>query len=259
LFFISIFENIMTTGNIKNFELKIGKTGLIIIIAGMASFLCGSFLFGVDVGKNIDTYPEKISELPQRALALVWRPARVSIARSAPDNKSGQSQSQAEGGNIDLTFYDALTTKKGIVKTESIPEKQPVASPSPKEEEALKGNFNIEAQKPSQTINEKNKVKEEPETKKSVADIASGKNKFIVQVASLKEKKKADQINKKVASLGFKSEIIKTDIKGKGIMFRIISSGFENKVKAQEAAKKISSKTGSDCIVKSVDITAKNN
>ena len=249
----------MATGNIKNFELKIGKTGLIIIVAGMASFLCGAFLFGVYVGKNIDTYPEKIAALPQRALALVWRPARISVAQSAPDNKSGQQPSPAEGGNIDLTFYDALTTKKGIVKTESIPEKQPFVSQPPKAEEAPKGNFNIEAQKPPQTVNDKNKVKEEPKTKESVADIASGKNKFVVQVASLKEKRKANQINKKVASLGFKSEIVKIDIKGKGTMFRVISSSFENKVQAQEAAQKISSKMGADCIVKSADSAAKNN
>jgi hypothetical protein len=42
--------------------------------------------------------------------------------------------------------------------------------------------------------------------------------------------------------LGFKSEIIKVEIKGKGIMFRVTVSGFENKVQAQEAAQKISSK-----------------
>jgi cell division protein FtsN len=225
----------------------------------MAAFLCGAFLFGVDVGKNIDTYPEKIAALPQRALALVWRPARISVAQSAADNKSGQNP-PAEGGNIDLTFYDALTAKKGIVKTESIPEKQPLVSQPPKVEEAHKGNFNIEAQKTPQTVNEKNKAKEETKIKESsTAEITAGKNKFIVQVASLKEKKKADQINKKVTSLGFKSEIIKTDIKGKGIMFRVISTGFENKVKAQEAAEKISSKTKTDCIIKSADNTAKNN
>ncbi len=249
----------MASGNIKNFELKIGKTGLIIMVFGMAAFLCGAFLIGVDVGKNIDTYPEKIAALPERALAMVWRPARISVAQNATDNKSGQRQSSAEGGNIDLTFYDALTTKKGIVKTESVPDKQPLVVQPPKEEDIPKGNFNIEAQKPPQTANEKNKAKEENKIKDSAAETNTGKDKFLVQVASLKEKKKADQINKKVASLGFKSEVIKTDIKGKGTMFRVISSGFESKVKAQDAAKKISSKTKTDCIVKSADNTAKNN
>jgi hypothetical protein len=248
----------MATGNIKNFELKIGKTGLIIIVAGMSAFLCAAFLFGVDVGKNIDTYPDKIAALPQRVLALVWRPARIGIAQNAPDNKNGQHQSSVEK-NIDLTFYDDLTSKKGIANVDSIPEKQPPNLQTKNEEEAAKGNFNIEAQKPSQAANEKSTATQEPKVKEAAADVASGKNQFIVQAASLKEKKKADQVSKKISSLGFKTQIIKTEIKGKGTMFRVTALGFENKVQAQEAAQKISSKTGTNCIVKSIDNAAKDN
>ncbi len=248
----------MATGNIKNFELKIGKTGLVIIVAGMSAFLCAAFLFGVDVGKNIDTYPDKIAALPQRVLALVWRPARIGIAQNAPDNKNGQHQSSVEK-NIDLTFYDDLTSKKGIANVDSIPEKQPPNLQTKNEEEAAKGNFNIEAQKPSQAANEKSTATQEPKVKEAAADVASGKNQFIVQAASLKEKKKADQVSKKISSLGFKTQIIKTEIKGKGTMFRVTALGFENKVQAQEAAQKISSKTGTNCIVKSIDNAAKDN
>jgi hypothetical protein len=248
----------MATGNIKNFELKIGKTGLIIIVAGMSAFLCAAFLFGVDVGKNIDTYPDKIAALPQRVLALVWRPARIGIAQNAPDNKNGQHQSSVEK-NIDLTFYDDLTSKKGIANVDSIPEKQPPNLQTKNEEEAAKGNFNIEAQKPSQAANEKSTATQEPKVKEAAADVVSGKNQFIVQAASLKEKKKADQVSKKISSLGFKTQIIKTEIKGKGTMFRVTALGFENKVQAQEAAQKISSKTGTNCIVKSIDNAAKDN
>jgi cell division protein FtsN len=248
----------MATGNIKNFELKIGKTGLVIIVAGMSAFLCAAFLFGVDVGKNIDTYPDKIAALPQRVLALVWRPARIGVAQNAPDNKNGQQQPQA-GENIDLTFYDALTSKKGIANADSLPDKQPPDPQTKNEEEAAKGNFSIEAQKPPQPANDKNKATQGPKVKEAAADVASGKNQFIVQAASLKEKRKANQVSKKISSLGFKSEIIKTEIKGKGIMFRVTVSGFENKVQAQEAAQKISSKTGTNCIVKSIDSAAKNN
>ena len=105
----------MASGNIKNFELKIGKAGLIIIVVGMAVLLCTAFLFGVDVGKNIDTYPDKIAALPQKALALVWRPAKIRAAQSAPDNKNGPNQPQTQDKeNIDLTFYNALTSKKGV-------------------------------------------------------------------------------------------------------------------------------------------------
>jgi len=67
----------MGPGNIKKFELKLGKTSLFIVVGGMTVLLCLSFVLGVEVGKNIDTYPEKISSMPQQVLALFWRPAKV--------------------------------------------------------------------------------------------------------------------------------------------------------------------------------------
>jgi cell division septation protein DedD len=247
----------MATGNIKNFELKIGKTGLIIIAVGMASLLCASFLFGVDVGKNIDTYPEKIAAFPQRALALVWRPAKIRVAQNAPENKNGPDPS-ATGENIDLTFYNTLTAKKGVMKAELSAEKQPVVQQS-QDEEALKGKYIIEAQKPTETANEKTKLKEEPKPRQTASIIAPDKSKFMVQVASLKEESKAGKISRKVSALGFKTEIIKAEVKGKGTMFRVFASGFETKIQAEEAVQIISPRTKTNCIIKSIDNAVKKN
>jgi len=246
----------MKSGNIKNFELKVGKAGLIIIVVGMAVLLCTAFLFGVDVGKNIDTYPDKIAAFPKKALALVWQPAKIRAAQSAPDNKNGPGQTQE---NIDLTFYNDLTSKKGIPKEQPVPEKQPVSFPPQKGEETVAGNFNVETQNPTVLVNEKTKEKGELKVKEVVPSVASNKQKFIIQVASLKDKTEANKMNKKIASLGFLSQVIKVEIPGKGIFFRVIVSGFENKVKAQEAALKISQKTGTSCIIKCVDNETKKN
>lgn len=247
----------MKSGNIKNFELKVGKAGLIIIVAGMAVLLCTAFLFGVDVGKNIDTYPDKIAALPQKALALVWQPAKIRAAQIAPDNKNGPSQPQDQG-NIDLTFYNDLTSKKGV-QNQHVTEKQQVFSPPQNGENTVTGNFNIEAKKPPVTVNEKTKEKGGPKAKEMAPSVASNKQKFKIQAASLKDKTEANKMNKKIASLGFLSQVIKVEIPGKGIFFRVIVSGFENKVQAQEAALKISKKTGTSCIIKCVDNEAKKN
>jgi cell division septation protein DedD len=247
----------MTTGNIKNFELKIGKTGLIIVGAGMATLLCASFLFGVDVGKNIDTYPGKIAELPQKALAVLWRPARITVAQSSSENKTGPDQN-ATGENIDLTFYNTLTSKKGAVNAELTPVKQS-AAPQATEEESLKGKYNIEAQKPQEITGEKAKEKDSPVKKDNVSKTVSDKSKYRVQVASLKKENEAGKISKKISALGYKPEIMKVEVKGKGTMFRVFASGFENKIQAQEAAQKISPKTKTNCIVKSFDNKEKKN
>jgi len=248
----------MATGNIKNFELKVGKAGLIIIVVGMAVLLCTAFLFGVDVGKNIDTYPDKIAALPQKALALVWQPAKIRAAQNAPDNKNGPSQPQTQE-NIDLTFYNDLTSKKGIPKEQPVPEKQPVFFPPQNGEETVTGNFNVKPQNAPVPVNEKTKEKGDIKAKEISPSTASNKQKFIIQVASLKDKTIANKMNKKISSLGFISQVIKVDVKGKGVFFRVIVSGFENKVQADEAGKKITKKTGTDCIIKSVDSELKKN
>ncbi|MEN6291958.1 MAG: hypothetical protein ABFD07_08095, partial [Methanobacterium sp.] len=98
----------MASGNTKNFELKLGRTGLTIVIVGITALLCGIFLFGVSVGKNIDTYPENIASVPQKLLALVWRPAKIKIAQKVEENKVVQNQTKAQE-EPDLTFFNTLT------------------------------------------------------------------------------------------------------------------------------------------------------
>ncbi|MCX5848935.1 MAG: SPOR domain-containing protein [Deltaproteobacteria bacterium] len=250
----------MAPGNIKNFELKVGKAGLIIIVAGMAALLCTAFLFGVDVGKNVDTYPEKIAAIPQRILAIVWRPAKIGTFPNAPDDKNEQNQSSNKE-DIDLTFYNTLTSKKGVSQDQPVTDKQSVQIVPPKNEGGnVTGNINIDTTRQSaepviETIIEKSESK----GKGIAPSLDSGKQKFTIQAASLKDKSKANKMNKKIASLGFVSQVIKVDVKGKGALFRVVVSGFEDKVKADEAAQKISRKTGTNCIVKSVDGEAKKN
>lgn len=256
----------MASRNIKNFELKLGKTGLIIVIVGMAALLCTVFLLGVDIGKNIDTYPEQIASIPQKVIARIWRPAKLKADQDVPDNKSGQKQPQSKE-NIDLTFYNTLTGKKGVVKEQPVPDRQkvvetPAEKPvetKPHNEETGTGDLNREAQKPSGPVSEKTNEEGKPKAKEAEPSIASHKQKFIIQAASLKEKAKAYQLNKKIAALGFEALIVPTEIKGKGTWYRIVISGFENKVQANAAAAKISKKTGTQCIIRRVDVEAKKN
>ena len=60
-------------------------------------------------------------------------------------------------------------------------------------------------------------------------------------------------MNKKITSLGFISQVMKVDVKGKGTMFRVVVSGFEDMAQADEAAQEITRKTRTDCIIKSFD------
>jgi cell division protein FtsN len=257
----------MASGNTKKFELKLGKAGLIIVIVGMTALICATFLFGVSVGKNIDTYPEKISSFPQRILALFWRPARIKVFQTTADNKTVQTQPKGQD-ELDLTFYNTLTSKKGVAKEQTIPEKKTIMEAPPpsvataqqkSEENDVAAEPKTETPKTNKAKIEKTpdaieaKIKEAPPAK-----IPSG-SKFSVQVASLKEKVKASQMSKKIAVLGFAPQIVETDVPGKGKWFRVIVYGFVSKPQAQAAAKKIAEKTGKRCIVRHLDAIATKN
>lgn len=257
----------MTSGNIKNFELKLGRTGLVIVIVGMAALICSAFLLGVAVGKNIDTYPGKIALLPQKLLALVWRPAKIKIAQNEAGNKVAQNQPKAQE-EPDLTFFNTLTSKKGMVNEESIPDKKPAAEPpsaqlllpqSKNEVKSASITPNSEVKKQQDTTN--GTAGDEIETKIREAERAASapSGKFSIQVASLKEKTKAVQLSKKLSTLGYTPRIVENNVLGKGKWFRVVIDGFSSKVDAQTAAGKISGKTGIQGVVKQIDTTGKRN
>ncbi len=113
----------MGSDNVKKFELKLNGTGLVIVIVGMTVLLCSSFILGVNFGRNIDTYPEKISSIPQRFLAMFWRPAKVDSQQKMVEN----SEPVQDKGSMDLAFHNALIDQK----TPSIQQ----ATPAEKEKE----------------------------------------------------------------------------------------------------------------------------
>ena len=254
----------MASGNIKKMELKLGRTGIIIVILGMSAFLCSAFLLGVVVGKNIDTYPEKIASIPQKALALIWRPAKTKATPDIVDSKSAEGQPKA-GESLDLTFYNTLTSKKGEVKDQPLTEKKIVETPPPqtdlpqpkREEKEIIGGTGLETKKQITAVDETAGDKNKREVKEVETPVAAGKQTFIIQAASLKEKAKAIQMSKSLTASGFKSRVVKIDIKGKGTWFRVIVSGFDERAQAQAAADKIAKKTKTNCIIRRVDADKK--
>jgi len=259
----------MASGNIKNFELKLGRTGLVVVIAGMTALLCGTFLFGVEVGKNIDTYPEKIASMPQQLLALVWRPAKIQVARKEAENKALQNQPKAQE-EPDLTFFNTLTNKKGMVKEKPIPDKKPAVEapvaqqPSPQQKNDTNGasvRSEPVAKKQQQAASVKKGDEIEAKIREAETKVTAkeSKGKFVIQAASMKERAKADELNKKIKDMGFTTRIVENNIPGKGKWFRVVVEGFSSKANAQIAAEKISGKTGVPGIIKNINTAANNN
>jgi cell division protein FtsN len=213
----------MASKNVRSFELKLGKRALALFVIGTVCLLFIVFLFGVTVGKNIDTYPEKYS----RGL-----PGMLVEKFGWSSNKTETSvTSIAEGPKVPANIEEEEKSGEGkkypLTMPEVKEEKQPVAAA-------------IQEQKPLPP----------PVAERTPSKPAPGKEKYQIQVISLKEREKADQISKKLTPLGFKPKIVVIDLPDKGKWYRIILEGFESREQAQKAvdnmAKKIS---GLNCVI----------
>jgi len=251
----------MGSGNIKKFELKLGRSGLIIVIGGMTVLLCLSFILGVGVGKNIDTFPEKISSMPQQVLALFWRPAKVAGGQKVMAGKAAEP----DKSNMDLTFHNALTSPKtpsiqqlpaqekrpdsALVAEQKVKLPIPPVVLTPQEEGVPPREESSEKKVPAR---EKSPAEKDPKMKEVEQPVHTAGARYLIHVTSLKDKTKALQINKTVATLGYPSKIVKTDIKGKGTWYRVMVTGFETKTLAQTAADTISKKVKTKCVIRPV-------
>lgn len=255
----------MASGNSKKMELKLGRTGITIVVLGMTILLCSVFLLGVVVGKNIDTYPQKIASIPQKALAVIWQKGKANTSPDVLDNKKVEGEPKTGEAPV-LTFYNDLTTKKGEVKDQHLAEKKMVETPPPKEElpppsavdEKTTGGTVLETPKKTAVVNKNANDKKKREVKSAEKSVAASKQSFIVQAASLQDKGKANQVSKNITALGYKSRVVKIDIKGKGSWYRVIVSGFNDRAQAQVAADKITKKMKTTCIIKHADEEKKN-
>jgi cell division protein FtsN len=230
----------MASKNIKNFEIKLQKTGIVIIVAGMAVLLCLTFLLGVEVGKGLDTYPEKISSLPKKILASISQPAKID-----PNSSLDGTEDEEE---IDLTIQEK-NTQNNLSDEKTIPDKQSLNMKPTKTDQSIN---NVEDTKI--TSNNKKEISEN-KNKKPIAEIKKIEKKYIVHAASFKEKDKAYMFNKKIAELGFKPTIIPVHLKDKGLWYRVIVSGLESKSNAKSAADKIEKTTGSKCTIREVKLS----
>ena len=209
----------MTSKNVRVFELKLGKRALILFILGMSCLLFVVFLFGVTVGKNIDTYPEKYSR----------------GFRGMMMEKLGWSSNRPESA------VSASETAKETVKAvadEIVPEekKTPVATSAASDEK-----------QPSLPAAAQTEIKPPLE-----------KEKYQIHVGSFKEKGKADELCKKLAALGFSPRVGEVQVPKKGKLVRITIEGYESREDAQEAADGVARKIkGLSCVV--LKMGAKNN
>ncbi|MFH1080972.1 MAG: SPOR domain-containing protein [Pseudomonadota bacterium] len=240
----------MMTKNTRRFELKLGRIGLILFLLSMSGLLFGVFLLGVTVGKNIDTYPEKIARfLPDRIKTLISRLLQDATTPSVAMRDDLDLKQEKPEPDMGLTFYDRLGKRKagpkGMAPDGMILQKAPVAAvkekpPSPQATQPTEP----KSPGPAPAVQKEPPIKEK----------STPQGKFMVQVVSYQGRSKAEALVKKIAAMGYAVRTEVTELPDKGKWFRVVMGEFSSRPEAQKAVDAVSRKTkGLSCVIRSVD------
>jgi len=233
----------MTSKNTKAFEFRLGKTALVLFVMGMSCLVFIAFVGGVLVGKHIDAYPEKIArEVPAKILGGAGTPPVPAPAPRTP------AAAEAKGPPRPASVSP-------IAEAPGTAGQVPAASAPPPAAEAGK-----EARPPASGEGTAEKTAA-PERKKAGKEQAAagaapgqvpsaaeappnGKGKYLLQVASYQEKDRAEQLAGKLGAMGYAPRVVATDLREKGIWYRVQVGGFATREEAQRASDAIAAKMG---------------
>jgi cell division protein FtsN len=193
----------MSSQNSRDFEFKLGKLGLVLFTFGIALLLLCSFLFGVMVGKNIETYPEKIAKgIPQALKETMVDAPHQAISNMVKQNektepgKAEKKEKKEKKDDFNVTFFDKLTEKdKKTVRD------LPGATGSLK-------------------------------TKKETRMLS--KDRYMIQIASFRDKTKMEALQKKLSAMGYTPRIDEINLVSRGTWYRVMLDGFPNTDEARK-------------------------
>ncbi len=200
----------------RDFELKLGKLGVVLFTLGISCLLLASFIFGVMVGVNIESAPEDIAlSIPRLIKQRIARTPEGEPAK--PEEGQGEEAGKTLKGGKDefkLSYFDTLTRKSDAAKPA------------------------VELKGPRETI-------------PGVAGkTPAAKGKFVLQVASLQDRAKAEELRGTLIQMGYDPFVDVADLPGKGKWFRVKLRGFETREDAGRVGAEIERKIrGLHCLV----------
>lgn len=210
----------MRPQRMKEFEFRLGKLGLVLFVVGISFLLFLAFAMGVVVGVNMESNPEQAARgIPEILRQKVERSAEGEAVKAA--GEEGRKAESAEKDKFPLTFFDTLTKGKGAAPSEP-------AQPKAKKEESRR---------------------EEAAPEKAVAPPASA-GRFVIQVASLQDRKKAEDLRARLEGMGHNPYIDSAELSDRGRWYRVKLRGFETREDAQKVVDGLQGKVkGIQCMI----------
>lgn len=220
--------------------------GLLLLALGYgAGVLTGWFLFnGRQDSKAVAAALAAAQAKPQTA------PVPAQNAAQVPPGQPGHP-----APDVPLTFYKTLpsggkgaigsgmNTKLPEVQSKAVPAPPGVATPAPAKPAAAPAAKGDEAKPADRAPVEK--AADKPAAEKS-ADKAAGEKpasepRFLVQVASYKDKKEADSVRSRLSAKGIAAYLVESKLQDKGVWYRIRVGKHLTKQEAQQLAGKVGS------------------
>jgi cell division protein FtsN len=212
----------MRPQRMKEFEFRLGKLGLVLFVIGISFLLFLSFVTGVVVGVNMEGNPEQVSQgIPGIIQQKIGRstPGEGAETEKGTD-ENGKKAKTAEKGEFKLTFFDTLSKGKGAAPADS-------------------------AQKVGR---DENRREEAPVDAVGAARPSAGK--FVIQTASLQDRKKAEELRDRLSGMGYAPYIDSADLSDRGRWYRVKLKGFETKEDAQKVVDGLQGKVkGLQCLI----------
>jgi cell division protein FtsN len=169
------------------------------------------FIVGIKVGIQVERERVRIvEEVP--ATQSMNRDKKEAAGKNTQEKVALPGEKKDE--NMQFTFYDTLTRKEGDQK-------------KGKEEKAGKEHT---------TVAEK---KSESPAKAAKVAAATTKELYFVQIASFKEKERAEGLKGKLTKKGYTVQVLPTQVEGKGLWYRVRVGGYASLKEAQTIQKKI--------------------
>ena len=213
---------------------------LVLLVIGYgAGVLTGWFLFR---GKN-----------PQAAVPPAAQQAKASPAPQTPQGAGaapGQpGQPPQPAPDVPLTFYKTLpsggkgaigsgiNTKLPEVLPKSAPATPPAAPPEQKAAQAAPPAGKVGEAKPAEKAPAP--PAEKPVEKKAGDEKQASEPRYLVQVASYKDKHEAESARAKLAAKGIAAYVVESKLKDKGVWYRIRVGKHLSKQEAQQLAGKV--------------------
>ena len=213
----------MRPQRMKEFEFRLGKLGLTLFIIGISFLLFLSFVTGVMIGVNMEGNPDQISQgIPGIIKQKIGKATPGEAGETEKGaGEEGKKAGAAEKGEFKLTFFDTLSKGKGSGSADATTQKA-------KKEETRREETPSDA------------------TRTTVAAVG----KFVIQVASLQDRKKAEDLRDRLNSMSYAAYIDSAQLSDRGHWYRVKLKGFETKEEAQKVADGLQAKVkGLQCLI----------